>query len=204
MKLHITSVLLLIIIFLTVVGGFLFVRNISQRNHMKNTISLETERSVAYGDISVERYFRNGKTVKALGFYRNGVKKSEYYVTDSSGKSYQYISYFPNGNKKNQIEQWVENGQIQYYEEEYYENGHLKKKEGTQIRQWEYYDEDGRPTMFIVNDQTKTTEIVFYPNGKIQYQAEYFNGKLNGMWKKWDSLGNVTSEEVYKNGQQVL
>lgn len=204
MKLHATSVLLLIVIFLLVVGGFLYVSKLSEKSHKRNTTSFETQHTLEYGDISVERYYRNGKTVKALGFYKDGTKKSEYYITDSAGTAYQYISYFPNGVVKSHIEQWMKNGSVQYYEEAHYENGNLKKKEGSAIRQWEYYDEDGKPTMFIVNDQNKTTETMFYPNGKIQYTAEYFSGKLNGMWKKWDSLGNIISEEVYKNGEKVL
>ena len=203
MKLHPTSIILLFVIFATVIVGFFLIKNTFSKKYGRSVNRLETQHNVEYGDISVERYYRDGKTIKALGFYQNGNKKSEYYVTDSSGMAYQLILYYPNGQRRSYREQWLENNAVQYYEEQYYEDSILKKKEGSKVHQWEYYDEYGKPTLYIINDSLLTTEIMFHPNGNKRYKVEYVDGKLNGLWMKWDENGNLLSQDLYKDGHKV-
>ena len=45
------------------------------------------------------------------------------------------------------------------------------------------------------------TEYSYYPNGKQEYAAEYFNGKLDGTSLHWSQDGSLISETEYSNGK---
>ena len=78
MKQQAGTVLLLAMIFVSVIFGYLIIRTTYSKKHIENFTALETIHSLEYGDISVERYFRNGQNVKAFGFYKDGTMKSEF------------------------------------------------------------------------------------------------------------------------------
>ncbi len=46
-----------------------------------------------------------------------------------------------------------------------------------------------------------TTERSKYPNGQLEYEASYRNGKLDGTAKHWDENGNLISTVEYSNGE---
>ena len=41
----------------------------------------------------------------------------------------------------------------------------------------------------------------YFPNGNIEYEAEYLNGKLDGLSRVWHKDGTLFSESEYSNGQ---
>ncbi|NOZ09323.1 MAG: toxin-antitoxin system YwqK family antitoxin [FCB group bacterium] len=46
-----------------------------------------------------------------------------------------------------------------------------------------------------------TIERSKYPNGQLEYEASYRNGKLDGTAKHWDEDGNLLSTVEYSNGE---
>ena len=44
-------------------------------------------------------------------------------------------------------------------------------------------------------------EYSYYSNGKIEFSAEYINGKLDGLSKHWSEDGYLFSEAQYSNGK---
>jgi antitoxin component YwqK of YwqJK toxin-antitoxin module len=199
-KKHFGSIVLIFMIFLTVIAGYMIIRYYYTKKTVKSFTRLETIQTRDHGDISVERYYKNGKNIKALGFYKDGSKKSEYYVNDDEGLSTKYITYYPNGQIENRMERWVEGPENHYIDEEFLPDGRLRKREGTKISRWEYYDDDGNPTLMYVRDGERIVETLFYPGGKKQEECEYLSGKRDGKLTEWDSTGVVTKIELYKNG----
>ena len=44
-------------------------------------------------------------------------------------------------------------------------------------------------------------ERSYFPNGNIEYEAEFINGKLDGLSRVWIEDGTLISESEYNNGQ---
>lgn len=203
MKQQAGTVLLLAMIFISVVFGYLTVRTAFSKKHIENYTALETIHSLEYGDISVERYYRNGKNVKAFGFYKDGTLKSEFYLTDNTGYSSKYISYYPNKQIETRSLKWMEGEVKQSLYEEFFENGKTRRREGTKVLKWEYYDENGEPTLFYLRNGDRITEVTFYPGGKKQDESDFNSGKRDGKWFQWDSTGRQIRNEIYKNGVKI-
>ncbi len=197
------TVLLLGMIFCSVVAGYLIVRTTVTKKKIENYTSLETIHSLKYGDISVERYYRNGKNVKAFGFYKDGSLKSEFYLTDNSGNASKYISYYPNKQIETRSLKWMEGPVKHFLYEEFFEDGRTRRREGTNVSTWEYYDENGDPTMMYLRNGERITEVLFFPGAKKQEESEFFNGKRDGKWIQWDTSGRKTRDEAYKNGIKI-
>ena len=47
----------------------------------------------------------------------------------------------------------------------------------------------------------KDVERSYYQNGKLEYEAEFVNGKLDGTSRVWSVDGNLYSKSEYSNGQ---
>ena len=43
----------------------------------------------------------------------------------------------------------------------------------------------------------------YYENGKLQVEATYKNGQLDGVVKMYDETGKVVDQATFKNGKQV-
>ena len=197
------TILLLFMIFCSVVFGYLIIRSTYKKTNIMNYTSLETIHSLEYGDISVERYYRNGAAVKAFGFYRDGTMKSEFYLTDKTGYSSKFISYYPNRQIETRSLKWIEGDVKHYLYEEFFEGGMVRRREGTKVPKWEYYDDNGDPTLFYLKDGEKVTEILFYPGAKKQEESDYYKGKRNGKWVQWDTTGHIVRNELYKDGVKL-
>ncbi len=203
MKLQKTTILLLFMIFVSVVFGFLIIQTTYAKKSSQNYNLLGTVQSLKYGEISMERYYRNGNNVKAFGFYQDGKMKSEYYLTDNSGYSSKYISYFPNRQIEAKYLRWIEQGTKHYLEEEYFEDGRLRRREGTKVNTWEYYDDHGDPTVIYLRDGDRVKETSYYARWKRQEEADFINDVRDGNWIQWDTSGTVIRNEVYKNGVKI-
>ncbi len=42
----------------------------------------------------------------------------------------------------------------------------------------------------------------YYPNGKLQIEAEFKNGLKHGKWKHYDENGELLSKEKWKKGKE--
>ncbi len=197
------TILLLVMIFCSVVFGYLIVQSTYKKKNVPNYTKLETIHSLQYGDISVERYYRNGANVKAFGFYKDGSMKSEFYLTDNTGYSSKFISYFPNRQIETKSIKWIEGDVKHFIYEEYFENGKTRRREGSKIDKWEYYDEIGELTMINLHDGDRTTETMFFPGGRKQDESEFLKGQRDGHWYQWDSSGTQTKNELYTNGVKI-
>jgi antitoxin component YwqK of YwqJK toxin-antitoxin module len=203
MKLQKTTILLLFMIFISVVVGFLFIQTTYAKKGMQNYNLLGTVQSLKYGEISMERYYRNGNNVKAFGFYQDGKMKSEYYLTDNSGYSSKYISYYPNRQIEAKYLRWIEQGTKHYLEEEFFEDGRLRKREGSKVNMWEYYDDKGDPTVIYQRNGDRVKETSYYSGWKKQEEAEFINDVRDGIWIQWDTVGTMVRNEFYKNGVKI-
>ncbi len=63
------------------------------------------------------------------------------------------------------------------------------------------YD-NGSPSLvyFLNGNNEKTKEISYFPNGKIDYEGNFKNGKEHGKWIYYYEDGQKKFEENYKNG----
>lgn len=197
------TVLLLFMIFCSVVIGYLIVESTYKKKNITNYAKLETIHSLEYGDISVERYYRNGANVKAFGFYKDGTMKSEFYVTDNTGYSSKYISYYPNKQIETRSLKWMEKDEKHFLYEEFFENGNVRRREGSKIPKWEYYDENGELTVITLHNGDRTMEMMFYPGGQKQEESDYRAGKRDGKWFQWNVAGRQTRNEIYKDGVKI-
>lgn len=203
MKLQTGTVILLGMIFISVVAGYLVVNTTYKKKHKDNYTKQETIHTLEYGDLKMERYYRNGVNVKAFGYYKDGSLKSEYYVTDKAGTSTKFVSYYPNHQVETHSMIWIEDGTRQFLYEEFFKDGKVRRREGSQIPKWEYYDENGDPTVFYLKDGDRTTEVMFFPGGKKQDESDYRSGIRDGRWLQWDTTGHVIRDEKYKDGAKV-
>lgn len=203
MKLQKTTILLLFMIFVSVVFGFLIIQTTYAKKSSQNYNLLGTVQSLKYGEISMERYYRNGNNVKAFGFYQDGKMKSEYYLTDNSGYSSKYISYYPNKQIETKYLRWIEQGTKHYLDEEYFEDGKVKKREGSKVNKWEYYDDKGDPTVIYFRDGSRVKQISYFAGWKIQEESDFVNDVREGNWIQRDTAGTVIRNEVYKNGVKI-
>jgi antitoxin component YwqK of YwqJK toxin-antitoxin module len=203
MKIQAGTLILLFMIFISVVTGYLIVDTTYKKKNKDNYKKQEVIHTIEYGDISLERYYRNGMNVKAFGYYKDGSLKSEYYVTDKSGNSSKFVSYYPNRQVETHSMSWIEDGKKQFLYEEYFPNGKVRRREGSQIPNWEYYDENGDPTVFYLKQGERTTETMFYPGGKKHDESEYLSGKRDGKWIQWDTAGVMIRNEVYDEGVKI-
>ena len=203
MKLQTSTILLLFMIFVSVVVGALIIQTAYSKKNTQNFNLLGTVQSLKYGEISMERYYRNGNNVKAFGFYQDGKMKSEYYLTDNTGYSSKYISYYPNRQIEMKYLRWIEQGVKHYLEEEYFEDGRVRRREGTKVNRWEYYDDKGDPTVIYQRDGDRVKETSYFSGWKKQEEADFINDVRDGNWIQWDTSGVVTRNEIYKNGVKI-
>lgn len=44
----------------------------------------------------------------------------------------------------------------------------------------------------------------YFPNGDVENEGYYVNGKVNGVWRRWDSFSDLIDSTVYDHGTEVL
>jgi antitoxin component YwqK of YwqJK toxin-antitoxin module len=60
--------------------------------------------------------------------------------------------------------------------------------------------QDGEITLFEGKPFTGIC-VGYYEKNIIKYKAHYKDGKLDGTWTQWDSMGKKELEENYKDGK---
>ena len=55
--------------------------------------------------------------------------------------------------------------------------------------------------MNVASKMHVDVEYSYYANGKLEFSAEYVNGKLDGLSKHWSEMGYLISETQYSNGK---
>lgn len=143
-------------------------------------------------------FFREDGTKKQLSLYENDLKngctviydslehvKEELFYIDDTLQN-EKTTYYPNGQIKSIeiIKNGVKNGDSYTYnqageiiEEAYFEKGQLTKKQ--LINQ---YDKDSLKTGLWRS---------YYPNGTLKTEANYKEGKLNGLYKQYNKYGSL-------------
>ena len=75
---------------------------------------------------------------------------------------------------------------ITYYPSgKYYENGNIENEKN------------------VSNNGRTVDEKHYYPSGKLDFEATYQDGQLDGVVKKYGENGQVIQQGTFKNGVQV-
>ena len=81
------------------------------------------------------------------------------------------------------------------------ENGHIKLRCFNNINK----------TVVFLAYCTDTTLAVFdglfqsyFPNGDVENEGYYVNGKVNGLWRKWNNFHDVVDSTIYDHGAELL
>lgn len=136
------------------------------------------------GNIAEVGYFENGKRVGA-------------WVTFHQGKLFPaQLSNYKNGKLNGLHMQFNQGGQtevIAYYQDNNLHGQWAKFRFSRVLEEAEYkYGKlDGTYRAYNLQD------------GKLQKTAEYKNGVQDGYYRTFDSDGNMTTEYLYRNGQQI-
>ena len=102
----------------------------------------------------------------------------------------------------------VENGKVNGYAKEWYENGQLKSvikyKNNKRDGLWETWWENGAKfeEEAYVNGEWNGKYKKWYKSGAIESERNYVNGKEHGLFKWWYENGAIHSEHNYSNGKE--
>ena len=72
------------------------------------------------------------------------------------------------------------------------------------------YKNEDNSLVFVahfIDSSLKTFQGLFrsyYRNGNLENLGEYFKGRENGLWQRWDSLGNIIDSAFYKDGVKLM
>ncbi len=169
------------------------------------TVKTEMQNDPEFGKIRVTTTTAP-RTFKSLAFYESGDLCYESYGTylDSVGIM-TYNSFYPSGEIRSSM---IREGVPPHYwmrSYAYYQNGQVKERYDTERSLKETWYEDGRResvSHIPADDPTFAPDwsSAWYRNGQIKEESEWKNGKRDGKWFQWDSLGHQTKREFYKNG----
>ena len=142
---------------------------------------------------TVRVYYPDGKIMLEMDL-KNAIANGKLVLWDTKGNKYReenYVNekkqglftvYYSNGKKENE---WLYQADAKHYlfEKKWYENGNLYFATN--------YNEAG------IQDGES---IGYFENGKINYQKNYLNGRLDGQEKYFYPSGKDKSSKFYKNG----
>ncbi len=150
-------------------------------------------------DLEAEEHYRDGKMVKLIAWFDNGKTAFEYHTRSETREYDSTISFFRNGRTR-VIMVWQDTNRVFY--REYYENGFLKTRADSELN--EEFFESGQKKL---SSTFKNGEIVlvrrWHENGKLKELGEWKNDRRNGKWIEWDTAGNVTRNDLYRDGAFV-
>ncbi|NVO04030.1 MAG: toxin-antitoxin system YwqK family antitoxin [Bacteroidetes bacterium] len=95
-------------------------------------------------------------------------------------------------------------GQKQGVWKRYYKNGkmryHGQFKDDKPFGEFNYYTEDGKLESNLKYVKGTFAKAIYYqPNGKVLGYGNYIDNKKDSLWKFYNDLGVLVSEEFYKN-----
>jgi len=131
----------------------------------------------------IKTYVRGKAEGKWVSYYDDGqIEKERHYVDNLlEGK---WVSYYPTGRL---MLEWNFVG---------------GKEEG----KWVYYypeaDAGTRWEEIYVNGQLEN-KVGFYKNGNVWFEESYVDGSKHGKFIDYDEDGNITDEDIWKNGECV-
>ncbi len=168
---------------------------------------------------------RNGLTEC---WYENGVKKSEtYFINDSKQGPYQAWNNNSKLILKGEFNANDRNGEWKIYNDngnwkrDFYKNGILdgysfeyivkendtsyivgQYKSGKENGLWKWFDNDSilTETLYYEHGVENGEHILFHKNGEIGSKGILVNGKPEGTFNMYDSIGNKTKMMVFENG----
>lgn len=146
-------------------------------------------------------------------FYENGQLEGEGLLKNKLQEG-PWIWYWENGKIKDKAE--FKNGKYINKRIHYYENGQLKKEEFLSadgcppencdcVEKIIHYYPNGQ--IHQVNQTVKGkingTLTTYYSNGKKEFESNFSLGIKNGDFSEWDSLGTLTSKEIFINDSLI-
>jgi uncharacterized protein len=178
------------------------------------------------GVIKSEGLRRNFELDSAWSFYNQTgelIQKMDYKYGKKNGYS---ITYNYNSNPEGVVEskELYVNDKKEGTAFYYFDNGNLKElvnyKDGKKEGESKEYDKNGllitlmqyhnnylinREKINRINSNNEKTGkwINFYPDGRIHKEMNYENGLLNGLYKEYDSNGNMALVLKYENGKII-
>jgi len=136
----------------------------------------------------------NKSKIGLIIHYRNGKRNGECTSYWSNG-NIESIVYYKSGCQVGKAELWYEDGGK--HAEEFW-NIIDSTKNYSQSILLNYWTKDGKQA---VKDGTGTFPS-YHPNGVLQIQEQYLNGKMTGEWTWYFSNGKINYIENYKEGKQ--
>lgn len=181
-----------------------------ENGHTRKVLQINRETGV----IAQEAYGRDGTISKRYHLDLSGEKAGPFweYYPDGSTKTQGF--YGDRYNMRGEFLVWWENGQMQSRSEfteqgkiihDYWtQEGEQLLKNGTGIFVSERESASGitrRVTSFVDHRTEGITRV--FENGILKSERPYKNGMEEGSYREFDPEGNVTLEEIYKDGKKV-
>lgn len=156
---------------------------------------------------------KDSLTYFAQQFYENGQIDCEGQINNKLEEGL-WAWYWENGKIKDKAE--FKDGKYINKRIHYYENGGLKEEEFLSadgcppedcdcVEKRIHYYPNGQ--IHQINQTKKGiingTLSTYYSNGKKEFESNFSLGIKNGDFSQWDSLGNLTSKEVYINDSLI-
>lgn len=127
------------------------------------------------------------------------IEKGHYVNNKKSGV---WSSYYPSGQKKNEITYTKGNaiGPASFY----YPDGKLSEKGYWNIDHWEgeykFYHESGQLAYFWHYDKSGRrtgSQKYYHENGELKYEGDWLKGKTTGSLKMFNESGQLITERIY-------
>lgn len=164
---------------------------------------------------------------KDEGYFKNGLMEGEWHGWYPKGNK-NYEGKIKDGLKDGEWTFWFVEGKIrekgkynkgkkQGYWEFYYELGG-KESEGNFVDEkhdgkWTYFyscpeckESDKRQKMreeFVNKGDLNGKTTVWYPDGTIQSETNFKDGRPDGEWRQYGKKGQITMDKIYKDGKLV-
>lgn len=139
-----------------------------------------------------EAYHDNGQLHKK-GNVKNGTIIGEYKTWYRNGNPDEEHEYDENGKGNGKERQYDLDGKV-FYESE-------TKKDI--IVSFKCFDKTGKVIKEGKEDKGVLDYVYHYPDGEKKSEGQLKKGKKDGLWKFYDRLGNISSEEKYKDGETL-
>lgn len=159
----------------------------------------------ANGKLEWEGFYKKDNQVgKWISYYPSGIKSGEGNYDDAGNPTGPFISYDQNGSKKEHISGY-KNGNPDGLQVFYYPDGKEQTRlmiEQDKIKYMECFDPAGKVIYSADEKNDQLLYKTFFPNGHIKKEGLFMNGKKDGVWKDYDVLGKIQSEENWNKGLQ--
>lgn len=175
------------------------VRKISDGKPPRDGVVKKELNDPRYGTIQAEDHYRDGRLYYSKGFYGSGATAFERFWHPNENVVDSMVSYFPTG-KVNYVMVSSDNRILSF--REYFEDGVTKIVSDTSRSDEFYHNGTKSCTILFQNSMTVSIER-WYENGKRMEYSEWKNDQRHGKRFEWDSAGQQTVKEFYRQGTLI-